>query len=51
VQAAYDLAIKNVGSQVNFKLEEYESFSEKHGKMFTNQSLASLELAEQGEFA
>lgn len=54
VQAAFARAQENAGAMVKFRLEEYESFSEKHGKYFTNQSLTSLELVEgetEGEFA
>ena len=47
---AFTAAVDSVGSTVRFKLEEYTSWSDKYGKEFTNQSLASLELVEAGEF-
>lgn len=49
VQDAFAAASKSK-ARVNYKLEEYESFSEKHGKMFTNQSLASLTIVDDGDF-
>ena len=45
VEDAFNAAREAVGQDVFFKLEEYTSFSEKHGKHFTNQSLASLSIA------
>lgn len=52
VQVAYQKALDAVGATLNYKMEEYESFSEKHGKMFTNQSLSALSICEEaGEFS
>lgn len=48
VQDAFAAASK-VKPRVTYKLEEYEAFSEKHGKMFTNQSLAAI-ILEDGDF-
>ena len=51
VQAAFEAARDSIGETVAFRLEEYTSFSEKHGREFTNQSLAGLSLlGNAGEF-
>jgi hypothetical protein len=50
VEDAFNAARDAIGATVAYRLEEYTSFSEKHGKEFTNQSLAGLSLVATGEF-
>lgn len=47
VQTAFESASK-VQATMEFRLEEYESFSEKTGKSYTNQNLESLTLVSNG---
>jgi hypothetical protein len=50
VGEAFKAAHDAIGATVAYRLEEYTSFSEKHGKEFTNQALAGLAIVEAGEF-